>query len=308
MKSAIVTGATGFLGRWLVRGLLKSDISVTAVIRPGSANCGLLPEDRRLETVECAMDDYKKLPEQISRREDCVWYHLAWAGVSGASRSSLTVQLANIRASRDAVEAAAAMECGLFIGLGTIMEEESALASAADGSRPGPGYLYGEAKHFARLLTKSDAARLGIPHIWAALTNAYGEYEWSPRFIRSTLQKIIRREPLEFTAGTQIYDFIHVEDAAKALRMIAEKGRPYHRYLIGSGQAAPLRQFIETIGRTLAPEQTLHFGDVHYTGVQLPESLFSIENLRRDTGFQPEIAFEEGLRRTMDWMKKEGCA
>lgn len=303
MERAVITGATGFLGRWLTRELLKSGVSVTAIIRPGSVNRALLPKNPQLDIVECAMCDYRSL--RISHSEGSVWYHLAWEGVSGADRSSLPVQLTNIQASRDAVEAAAAMDCDMFVGLGTIMEQESALVAAVDGSQPGTGYLYGGAKGYAHLLTKVDAARLGIPHIWAALTNAYGEYEWSPRFINSTLHKILRREPLEFTSGTQIYDFIHVEDAVKALILIADKGRPYYRYVIGSGQAAPLRDFVQAIGRTLAPDQTLHFGDIPYTGAQLPREAFSIESLKQDTGFQPQICFEEGLQRTIEWIKKE---
>ena len=135
------------------------------------------------------------------------------------------------------------------------------------------------------------------------LTNAYGEYESSPRFINTTLRKIIHREPLEFTAGTQIYDFIHVEDAAQALIAIGEKGKTNSSYVIGSGKATALRQFIETIGKTLAPEQTLLFGNVPYTGVQLPVEKFSIEKLTKDTGFVPEISFENGIARTMGWLR-----
>lgn len=185
------------------------------------------------------------------------------------------------------------------------MEQESILVTAADGAQPGMGYVYGEAKHFAHLLTKADAARLKLPHVWAMLTNAYGEYEWSLRFINSTLHRILRHEPLEFTAGAQMYDFIHIEDVVNALVLLSEKGKAYCQYVIGSGQAAPLRDFIQTIGAVLAPDQTLHFGNIPYTGVQLTKEMFSIESLKNDTGFQPRISFEEGIQRTMDWIKKE---
>lgn len=304
MKSAVVTGATGFLGRWLVRELLKNDIPVTAVIRPGSPNASLLPQSPRLEVLECPMADYSALPKRISHQEDRVWYHLAWGGVSGADRSSLQVQLANIQASRDAVGAAALTGCSRFVGMGTIMEAESAAVAVSDGAKPGPGYIYGEAKRFAHLLTKVDAAGYGIPHIWASLTNAYGEYEWSPRFINETLHKILREEPLEFTSGMQLYDFIHVEDAVRALVLIGQTGKTFCQYLIGSGQAAPLREFIEMIGRTLAPGQELHFGNVPYTGVQLSMEDFTIDSLKKDTGFQPQISFAQGIVRTMDWIRK----
>lgn len=305
MKRAIVTGATGFLGHWLVRELLRNHISVTAVVRSKSHANQLLPENSLLQIVECPMEQYKDLPEKLSYGTGSVFYHLAWAGVSGSDRSSLNVQLANIQASGIAAEAAAAANCSAFVGVGTIMEDESLAVAATDGTRPSPGYLYGEAKHFSHLLTKTVCAQRGIPHIWAVVTNAYGEYERSPRFINTTLRKILHDEPLEFTAGTQMYDFIHVEDGVKALALIGTSGKPFQSYLIGSGQAAPLRVFVERLGKTLAPERALHFGSVPYTGVQLPIERFSIDQLTKDTGFAPRISFEEGLRRTMEWLKQE---
>jgi len=307
MSRAIVTGATGFVGRWLVSALLKDGYAVTAVVRPGSQNFRLLVQSPLLEVVECAMEQYNLLPEKLGRRDGNVFYHLAWAGVSGEQRMDTDVQMENIKAAAVAVRAAAETGCARFIGLGTIMEAEAISVTNANGTFPGPGYIYGEAKHFAHLQTKIIASQLGIDHLWAVLTNAYGEYEFSPRFINTTLRKILRLEPLEFTAGTQNYDFIHVEDAARALIAIGERGNAHHSYVIGSGGAKPLRQFVETVGRILAPGRELRFGDIPYTGIQLPVDAFSIEKLKADTGFYPEIPFEDGILRTMNWIREVEC-
>jgi nucleoside-diphosphate-sugar epimerase len=95
-----------------------------------------------------------------------------------------------------------------------------------------------------------------------------------------------------------------VEDVARALIAIGQKGKPFHSYIIGSGKAAPLRSFIEKMGRSLAPEQPLLFGNVPYTGVQLSREIFSIESLQKDTKFVPQISFEDGIKRTMNWLRK----
>lgn len=304
MKSAVVTGATGFVGRWLVRELIKEGISVIAVVRPDTQNKVLLPIHDMLKTVECEMHDYIRLPDLIQHSSDCVFYHLAWTGVSGGDRVNVERQLENVYFSAQAVEAAYTLGCTAFVGMGTIMEEESAAVSAADGSRPGMSYIYGEAKHAAHLLTKAVAAERGIAHLWPMLTNAYGEYEYSPRFINMTLRKILRNEPLEFTAGTQMYDFIHIEDAVKGLIAVGQRGKPFHSYVIGSGGAAPLRTFVERLGKVCAPERELRFGSVPYTGVQLPANCFSIDALTKDTGFLPQISWETGIQRTMEWIRK----
>ena len=249
------------------------------------------------------MESIGELPRLTERREDCAFFHLAWEGVYGSKRTDLQTQMQCVAMSKAAVEAAAALGCTRFVGLGSIMEKEAVAVAEADGAKPGMGYIYGEAKHMAHLVTKATASDLGIAHLWPMLTNAYGELDDSTRFINATLQKILNGETLEFTSGTQIYDFIHVQDAAKALIAVAEAGIPYHSYMIGSGKAAPLRSFVETIGHTLAPEQELRFGDVPYTGVQMPESEFSTETLSRDTDFVPKISFEDGIQRTMAWLK-----
>lgn len=304
MKRAIVTGATGFVGRWLVWELLRQDIPVAAVIRPNSKRRSVLPVDERLEIVPCAMEEYEKLPERMRVQEGSVFFHLAWEGVYGPKRVDLGTQLQCIAASKAAVTAAAALGCTEFVGLGSIMEKESVAVAEADGAAPGMPYIYGEAKHMAHLVTKAAASQLGIVHLWPILTNPYGEYDDSTRFINATLKRILHNEPLEFSSGTQRYDFIHIEDAVKAMIAVAERGKPFHSYMLGSGKAAPLRSFIETIGREVAPDRELCFGSIPYTGVQLEDSVFSIETLTRDTGFVPEISFEDGIRRTMAWLRK----
>ena len=101
-----------------------------------------------------------------------------------------------------------------------------------------------------------------------------------------------------------MYDFIHVKDAVRALIAIGRRGGAFQRYLVGSGYAAPLRTFIERIGKTLAPQSNLNFGKVPFTGVSLPIERFDIDALIKDTGFVPQIPFEDGIRRTMDWIEK----
>lgn len=76
------------------------------------------------------------------------------------------------------------------------------------------------------------------------ITNAYGVGEFSPRFVNTTLRKIIDGEPLRFTAATQNYDFVYVSDVAKAFYLVAKNGKPFREYMIGSGDAKPLKQFI----------------------------------------------------------------
>lgn len=92
-------------------------------------------------------------------------------------------------------------------------------------------------------------------------------------------------------------------DVAKAFFDVAEKGVPFKEYIIGSGNARPLKEFIIEMQQALAPDQTLQFGDVPFTGTNLPLSAFDTTDIEQDCGFKPKVGFAEGTRMTMEWLK-----
>lgn len=305
MKSAVVSGAGGFVGSRLVNELAGHGVTVYALTRSAKPNYHYLPG---VETVVLDMANYDSLSWMLKGAKPEVFYHLAWDGVSGALRSNVASQLKNVAGATNAVEAAGALGCGRFIGMGSIVEAEAQAAVSIDGNQPSCGYIAGAAKFFAHCATKTRCAELKIAHIWPMLTNAYGEGEISPRFINTTLRKIFTDEPLEFTDGSQLYDFIHVSDAARALRLLGDTGQPFSSYVIGSGNPRPLRDYVETLVKELAPGRELLFGNLPYTGAQLSPDAFNTAQLLKDTGFQAEISFAEGLRRTFDWMVESNNA
>ena len=182
------------------------------------------------------------------------------------------------------------------------MEYEVEAAVHTQGTRPGMAYIYGMGKHIAHSLCKAVAADIGIELVWPMITNAYGVGEFSPRFINTTLRKIINKEPLQFTAATQNYDFVYVTDVAQAFYLAAQNGRPFCEYMIGSGHARPLKEFIMEMQQTLAPDAVPQFGDVPFTGTNLPMSAFDTSATEKDCGFKAEISFSEGIRKTMAWL------
>jgi len=87
-------------------------------------------------------------------------------------------------------------------------------------------------------------------------------------------------------------------------RLIAENGKPFHEYLIGSSTARPLKEFLLEMKQSIAPDLDFVFGDIPFTGIDLPLSRFDCGQTERDTGFRAEISFAEGCRRTCEWWKE----
>lgn len=229
--------------------------------------------------------------------------HFAWAGSAGPARMDYNLQMQNALNTVECLKLAKELGCTRFVCAGSIMEYEVEAAIHAQGNRPGMGYIYGMGKHIAHCLCKSVAVDIGIELVWPMITNAYGVGELSPRFVNTTLRKIINGEPLQFTAATQNYDFVYVTDVAKAFYQIAKNGKPFREYMIGSSSARPLKEFIIEMQQALAPDAVLLFGDVPFTGTNMPLSTFDTTATEKDCGFKAEVSFAEGTRMTMEWLK-----
>lgn len=304
MKNVIITGANGFVGGALVRELLKYDYRIFALDREGC--CGNLPEDPRVTFVPCDLSEMAELKNKLPEQEYDLFYHFAWVGSAGPARADTALQLKNAQWTVDSLRVAKELGCKRFLCAGSVMEHETMAAVYTQGNRPGMGYIYGGGKLVAHVMCMSVAADIGIDLIWPEITNAYGVGERSTRLINSTIQKCIRGESPQFTAGTQNYDFVYIDDVARAFRLIGENGKPFHEYLIGSSTARPLKEFLLEMKEAIAPETDFIFGDIPFTGVDLPLSKFDCSQTEKDTGFRAEISFAEGCKRTMAWWKEQG--
>lgn len=301
MKKVIVTGANGFVGSAVIRELIKNDVEVLAL-------CHKIPEKKVISELitykEFELSKIEELKDIVINDYYDTFYHFAWAGVSVSQRTNVKIQLQNTQWTIDALNFAKSIGCKRFIGVGSIMEHETIRACYTDGNKPGLGYIYGSAKMAAHTMAMSIASNIGIDLIWAEITNAYGAGEISSRLINTTIRKIINKENSQFTSGTQNYDFVYIDDVARAFYLIGKNGKPFHSYLIGSGNAKPLKEFLLEMKESIAKDVDFIFGDVPFTGVNLDLSVFDAKKTEKDTGFKAEISFTEGILTTYNWLRE----
>lgn len=302
MKKVIVTGANGFVGSALVKELVKNDVEVLAMDMP-SCN-GNLPVCDKVKFLPLALDNISSLKDLIDDRDFDCFYHFAWAGSAGAARADTKLQLQNAQWTIECLRAAKEVGCKKFVAAGSIMEHETMAAAFASGNKPGLGYIYGSGKLVAHTMAMSVAADIGIDLVWAEITNAYGVGELSSRMVNTTIRKVIKGEEPQFTAGTQNYDFVYIDDVAKAFYLIGKKGKPFNEYLIGSSNAKPLKEFLLEMKAAIAPDLNFVFGDIPFTGINLPLEKYDCGKTEKDTGFKAQISFGEGCHRTMKWLKQ----
>lgn len=299
MENVIITGGCGFVGSNTVKYFLENGIKVLSIDRAEKNNYTA----KGLTYIQCDVFNAEELLHKIPIGKYDTFIHFAWAGSAGPARIDYSLQMKNALMTVECLKIAKKIGCRRFVCAGSIMEYEVEKVIHAQESRPGMAYIYGMGKHIAHCICKSVAADIGIELLWPMITNAYGIGEVSPRFVNTTIRKIINGEPLEFTSATQNYDFVYVTDVAKAFFLIAKNGKPFCEYMIGSGNARPLKEFILEMQQALAPDAIPMFGNIPFTGINLPLSTFDVSETEKDTGFRAEISFAEGTRKTMEWLK-----
>mgnify|MGYP000008104425 CR=1 FL=1 len=308
MKKAIVTGATGFIGKFLVRELVKQNVEVIAVVRRGTKNLNTI-NALPVKIVECNIADYHMLPDMIADRDIDVVFHIAWQGVSDLDARNEAIQMQNLQSTLDLIDALHIMKIGCFIGCGSMHEAESLVEMNEDKVISNLGYMYKATKTAAHWIGKAKCGTYGIRFFWP-LINTYGEEERSARLVNTIIRKVFHGETPDLSAGNQYYDFVHVSDVARALILIAEKGVDGTNYTIGSGDAKPLKEFLKIVGQVAndlhgGEPVELGFGKITSNVISLPITIFDVTKLYKDTGFKPLIPFREGIERTARWIKED---
>ncbi len=305
IQTAVVTGPTGAIGIALCEKLLRENVTVYAVCRPGSSRIKDLPKATALHVVECDAKELATLPQKMEGVSVDAFFHFAWAHTIGQGRNDMPAQIENIQSTIDAVRAAKALGCQVFLGAGSQAEYGRVEGLLKSDTPAFPENGYGMAKLCAGQMSRVEAKALDIDHVWVRILSVYGPHDGPMTMISGTIRKLLAGERPALTAGIQRWDYLYAGDAADAFYLAACHGRNGAVYPLGSGQAMPLKDYIIQMRDAIDPALPLGLGEVPYGPLQVMHLQADISALQADTGFAPKTSFAEGIRRTMDWVKRE---
>lgn len=297
---AVITGATGSIGMALIGELIDRGIPTLVLCRADSQRSARIPDHPLIQKMDCPLAKMKDFSLPEGERYD-VFFHFAWEGTTGAARNDMMLQNQNVRYTLDAVELAERLGCHTFIGAGSQAEYGRVEGKLSAQTPAFPENGYGMAKLCAGQMSRVMCEAKGMRHIWARILSVYGPYDTEGSMVMSTVRKLMAGQATSFTAGEQIWDYLYSGDAAKAFVGLAERGVRGKVYCLGGGSPRPLKDYIVAIRDAVAPGAALGLGEVPYAKGQVMYLCADITELRADTGFCPEISFEEGIRRTAEW-------
>ncbi|HET8545283.1 MAG TPA: NAD(P)-dependent oxidoreductase [Pseudolabrys sp.] len=254
----LLTGATGFVGRQVLRALGERGCRVRPVVREGKQE--RLARDAAIETVVASPDIFAESTAWWARScqgVDTV-IHAAWYAEPGQYLQSPKNQdclAGTLRLANGAVQA----KVRRFVGIGTCFEYDLGAGRLSIETPLKPSTPYAQAKADAFRALSASLPRQGVAFAWCRLFYLYGEGEDVRRLVPYVRARLQAGEPAELSSGSQIRDFLDVREAARMIVDVAI-GSGEGPVNICSGRPVTVREVAERIADEFGRRDLLRFG------------------------------------------------
>lgn len=294
-----VTGASGFLGSYLVADLLARGHEVAVLLRQDSARWRLEEAYDRLHVVPGALEQLDGLGGALGAFAPEAVVHMAWRGVAGSDRNS-PVQAANVAETVRLAELAAGAGAKIFIGAGSQAEYGPYDRAIREDDVARPTTLYGMAKLAAGSMAMRLAEERGLRAAWLRIFSTYGPKDADTWLIPSMIRNLRSGQHMALTACEQRWGFLHARDAAAAFRLAITHDSASGIFNVGSPEAPPLRETVMRLRDLVDPGAALGFGELAYRPDQVMILAADVSHMLA-LGWKPEVSLDEGLRETVNW-------
>ena len=323
----LITGASGFIGSFIVEEALKQGFETWAAVRKSSSKEYL--QDERIHFIELNLSSKAQLIEQLRPHQFDYVVHAA--GVTKCLNKA-DFRRINTEGTKNLVDALLDLQMPLkrFVFLSSLsvfgaIKEQLPYDEIREDDTPKPNTEYGRSKLEAERYINSIGSRL--PYIILRPTGVYGPREKDYFMMAKSI-----KQHIDFAVGYQRQDitFVYVTDVVQAVFLALEKGETGRKYFLSDGQVYQSTTFSDLIHEELgrpwwlritAPVWVLRvvtfFGEYigHMTGkvTALNNDKYNIlrqrnwrcdiEPARRELGFEPKVQLKEGVKTTIQWYK-----
>ena len=323
----LITGASGFIGSFIVEEALKRGFETWAAVRKSSSKAFL--QDERIHFIELNLSSKEQLVEQL--KEHHFDYVVHAAGVTKCLNKADFHRI-NTEGTKHLVEALLELKMPLkrFVFVSSLsvfgaIKEKLPYDEIREDDTPQPNTEYGRSK----LATEQYLDSLGtrLPYIILRPTGVYGPREKDYFMMAKSI-----KQHIDFAVGFQRQDitFVYVTDVVQAVFLALEKGKTGRKYFLSDGEVYQSTTFSDLIHEELgrpwwlritAPTWVLRiitfFGE--YVG-RMTGKVTALNNdkynilkqrnwrcditpARKELGFEPQVKLEEGVKRTIKWYK-----
>lgn len=286
----VITGANSFIGARLATRAAKLNWETVLVMRE---NRGMEPGEK-FRILELPMEEYQRLGP-LAGPCDCL-VHLAWNGTRGELRMDKARQKKNVEYSMYGVRSMLSVGCGRIVSAGSQAEYGPYTGQIGEDSPCRPNTEYGKAKlAFYEELAKL-CAQAGTACKEPRFFSLYGPGDDPRTMIFSILREMLEDRPCRLTECRQMWDYLYIDDAIEGLLRLCSDPCPDGVYNLGSGDARPLRDYVEEMAMLTGTKSRLLYGVVPYPPTGMVSIWPDVSKLKRQLHWRPKVSFEEGIQ------------
>lgn len=300
-KPVLILGASGFIGRRLVKILTEAGYRVVVAMRTSSANAGTLHDVAQIVSINGA--NYDLLPEAVADMPIGAIVNCAAYGVRPADRDLELMYQVNVSIPVGLVDLARQKKA-VLIHLGS--SAEYALTNEqkpiSENAPPETGKPYGTSKYCGGVLMNLKARAVAVRSVALRLFNVYGPGEAEHRLFPTLLLKLGDEQRVALSSGDQVRDFVYVDDVATAV-IAAMNGLNNDAFPAGAffnistGVGNSVRRFAQlTASRLNAEQGLLGFGDLSMRPDEVKWLVGSNRRFAAATGWSPAFSLEDGIQ------------
>ena len=298
----LVTGGTGFIGRYVVDRLLDSGESVVSYDRAPAAS-GL---PREVKSVQGELFDLGRLAATISEHRVSGIVHAA-----GMSDPLLSVGMPAATVAANATGTLQLLEAGRLARFGgriVLLSSTSVYGDNEDlvdeRSPLRPRTPYAATKAFSDLLGQAYSRSYGLDVVSLRVSEAYGPGRSRPNLLEEIIDAAIARRPLRLAAGAdQPYHLVHVEDVARAITAALVAPSAASRIYDITGERVLLEQVVALV-RDRLPHADIEFGSGAAEGLDR-QGPIAITAADRELGYRPRWGLARGIDDLCAWREAE---